>query len=73
MQPGEFRFYVALWLFHNTCVGTDIWRAYDEDIEMKNLPSLCRILAEILWGYKQSHDSIQDESNLGDDSNVDES
>lgn len=36
---------------------------------------MCTILCEfakILGGYKQSHDSVQDESNLGDDRDADE-
>lgn len=30
-----------MWLFHDPCAGTNIWNAYDEDIEMKIWSSLC--------------------------------
>lgn len=66
MQPGELQLYEAMRLFHDTCVGTNIWGVYDVDGEMKNLSSLCAQSSvnspNFSGGYKQSHDSVQDES-----------
>lgn len=65
-----------MWLFHDPCAGTNIWNAYDEDSDedlVFFVYKILRELARILWGYKQSHDSVEDESYLGGDSDVDES
>lgn len=76
MQPGELQLYEAMRLFHDACVGTNIWGVYDVDGEMKNLSSLCAQSSvnspNFSGGYKQSHDSVRDESNLGDDTDADE-